>query len=365
MRNWIFNLHLYAALVVGLFVVIIGVTGSIMTFEDDIDRLTHPGLFHVEPQGAPLPVGDLLKAAQKAYPGQRIGTIRFPQRPTDAAQFNVKGPRGVFMNPYTGAIIGDRDPITWLGKIHQLHLRLLMSYTASTGRIGQTVVATATSVLLFLVLSGIYLWWPVKRAGVKWSGGARRIHFDLHNTVGIYSATFLLVLGITGIAIRFDDDIETYLHQRAGTHKVGKNTPSVPQTGGAPISPDQSLQIALASMPGTQALMISVPANPKGSYLIGLHYPEDLTPGGRSWANVDQFNGKVLSFQDSRTVAMGTRAIIWNRATHTGDLYGYPTKILVSLSSLMLVIQAITGYYMWWKKLRARQSREEFVKAFA
>lgn len=365
MRKLIFNLHLYSALIVGLFVVIIGVTGSIMAFEDDIDRLTHPGLFHVDPQGAALPVGDLLKAAQKAYPGQRIGTIRLPQRPTDAAQFNVKGPRGVFINPYTGAIIGERNPVTLLGKIHQLHLRLLMTYTPSSGRIGQNVVASATGVLLFLVLSGIYLWWPLKRASVNWSGGARRIHFDLHNTAGIYAATFLLVLGITGIAIRFDDDIETWLHQRAGTHKIGKNIPSVPQTGAVPISPDQSLQIALAALPGTQALSLSVPANPKASYLISLHYPEDLTPGGRSWANVDQYSGKVLSFQDSRTVATGTRAIILNRATHTGDLYGYPTKILVSLSSLMLVIQAITGYYMWWKKLRARQVREASVKVVA
>jgi uncharacterized iron-regulated membrane protein len=365
MRKAIFNLHLYCALVAGIFVVIIGVTGSIMAFEEDIDRLTHPGLFHVEAQGTPMPVGDLLNAAQKAYPGQRIGNIRLPQRPTDAAQFTVKGPRGVFINPYTGAIIGDRDPITYLGKIHQLHLRLLMSYTASSGKIGSNVVASVTGVLLFLVLSGIYLWWPVKRATINWSASARRIHFDLHNTAGIYSAAFLLVLGVTGIAIRFDDDIETYLHQRAGTQKIAKNIPSVPQNGVTPISADQSLQIALAALPGTQALSLSVPANPKASYVISLHYPEDLTPGGRSWVNIDQFSGKVVSFQDSRTVAMGTRAIIWNRATHTGDLYGYPTKILVSLSSLMLVIQAITGYYMWWKKLRVRQRREEIVTAVA
>jgi uncharacterized iron-regulated membrane protein len=364
MRKLILNLHLYGALIAGIFVVIIGVTGSIMAFEDDIDRLTHPGLFHVDPQGAPLPVTDLLKAAQKAYPGQRIGTIRLPQRPTDAAQFNVKGPRGVFINPYTGAIIGDRDPVTFLGKIHQLHLRLLMT-AASSGKIGSNFVAGATAVLLFLVLSGIYLWWPVKRASVNWSANARRIHFDLHNTAGIYSAAFLLLLGVTGIAIRFDDDIETYLHQKAGTQKIAKNIPSVFQNGVTPITPDQGLQIALAALPGTQALAISIPGGPKASYLISLYYPEDLTPGGRSWANVDQFSGKVVSFQDSRTVASGTRAIILNRATHTGDIYGYPTKVLVSLSSLMLVIQAITGYYMWWKKLRVHQHREEPVKAVA
>ncbi len=364
MRKLIFNLHLYGALLVGIFIVIIGVTGSIMAFETDIDRLTHPGLFRVEPQGTPLSVSELFKAAQKAYPGQRIGTIRLPESPTDAAKFSVKGGVGVSMNPYTGAILGERYGVTVLAKIHQLHLRLLLTSTRESAQVGANIVAAATGVLLFLVLSGIYLWWPIKRASINWSANARRINFDLHNTAGIYSAAFLLVLGVTGIAIHFDNDIETYLHQRAGTQKIGKNTPSVPQNGVTPITPDQALQAALAALPGTQAFSISVPQGPKGSYLVALHYPEDLT-GQRSWANVDQFSGKVVNFQDSRTVATGTRAIILNRATHTGDLYGYPTKILMSLSSLMLVIQAITGYYMWWKKLRVRQNREEPAKAAA
>jgi len=74
MRKLIFNLHLYGALIAGLFVVVIGVTGSIMAFEEDIDRFTHPGLYHVGAQGAAMAVADLLKAAQKAYPGQRIGS---------------------------------------------------------------------------------------------------------------------------------------------------------------------------------------------------------------------------------------------------------------------------------------------------
>jgi len=147
--------------------------------------------------------------------------------------------RGVFINPYTGAIVGDRDPVTVLSKIHQLHLRLLLTSTRESAKAGANIVATATAVLLFLVLSGIYLWWPVKRASINWSANARRIHFDLHNTAGIYSAAFLLVLGITGIAIHFDDDIETYLHQRAGTQKIGKNIPSVPQNGVTPITAEQ------------------------------------------------------------------------------------------------------------------------------
>jgi uncharacterized iron-regulated membrane protein len=66
----------------------------------------------------------------------------------------------------------------------------------------------------------------------------------------------------------------------------------------------------------------------------------------------------VVGFQSSRTAPAAARTIIINRATHTGDIFGYPSKILVSLSSLMLIIQAITGYYLWWKKLGTRQAPE-------
>jgi uncharacterized iron-regulated membrane protein len=359
MRKFILNLHLYCALIAGIFIVILGITGSIMAFEDDIDRLTHPALFHVEPHGTMMPVADLLKAAQLAYPGQKITTLKLPQNATDAASFNVKGPRQVFLNPYTGAILGERDPVTVLARIHQLHLRLLMS-TVSSGRIGADIVTAATAGLLFLVLSGFYLWWPVKRATVKWTGGAWRLHYDLHNTAGIYSAVFLVVLAVTGIAVHFDDALEEFLHKQAGTQRIGRNFPSTPQNAVTPISPDECLRIALAAMPGAKPIFIAIPASPKASYAVAVRYPEDLTPGGRSWLNIDQYSGKVLSFQDSRTVAMATRAAkVWNRAVHTGDIYGYPTKILVSLSSLMLVVQTITGYYMWWRKLRYRKTRSQ------
>ena len=349
MRKALFNLHLYGALIVGIFVVIIGVTGSIMAFEEGWDRLFNPKLYSVTPQGQQMPVSGMLQAAAKAYPGQRINYLRIPRDANDSAGFNVRGPKQVFMNPYTGEILGERNPKTVLSNIHQLHLRLLM------GESGSMVVTGVTVVLLLLILTGIYLWWPRKRIKIKWNAASSwRLNFDIHNVVGLYSALFLFLLGVTGIVIHFDNDIENYLHKAAGTAKIAKNIPSVPQKGGTPIGPDQALQVALAELPGTRPLGIAVPANAKASYLVALRYPEDLTAGGRSWVNVDQFSGKVLSLQNSRTVAAGTRAIIYNRAIHTGDIFGVVTKTLMCVSSLMLIIQAITGYFMWWKKLRAR-----------
>jgi uncharacterized iron-regulated membrane protein len=352
MRTWLFNLHLYLALVVGIFVVVIGVTGSIVAFEEDLDHFFNTRLFYVEATGTRMPAADLFAAAAAAFPGQKIGSLRLPQSERQSVMFTIKGPRQAFVNPYNGQLLGTRDAKTPLQTIHTTHLSLLM------GTSGRNIVAAVTAILLVLVASGVYLWWPLKRASVKWNASARRIHFDLHNAAGIYSATFLVVLGITGITVYFDGEIERYLHQRAGTAPVSRNVPSVEQQGVNRISADQALASAAAALPGTTPLSITLPANAKGSYLVTVRYPEDLTPGGRSWVNVDQYSGTVSSLQSSRTAAAASRTIILNRAIHTGDIFGYPTKVLVSLSSLMLVLQAVTGYYLWWKKLAKNVTAE-------
>lgn len=69
---------------------------------------------------------------------------------------------------------------------------------------------------------------------------------------------------------------------------------------------------------------------------------------------LDQYTGKVLWVMSSRTAPAGTHLVTLNRAIHTGDLFGMPTKILMSLASLMAVVQVVSGVLMW---VRRRQER--------
>src|SRR5436853_4464868 len=119
MRKALFNLHLYLALFTGIFVVIVGVSGSIMAFEEEIDHATNPHLFKVEPRGERSSVAAMLAAASKAFPGQRLGQLRLPQSPDGTAFFGAAN-QAVFMNPYTGEIVGTRNPKTWLNNVHQM-----------------------------------------------------------------------------------------------------------------------------------------------------------------------------------------------------------------------------------------------------
>ena len=71
MRKFLFNVHLYLALIAGVFVLILGVTGCIMAFEPEIDHLLNPRLSYVTPGAHRRSLAELGAAVQKAFPGER------------------------------------------------------------------------------------------------------------------------------------------------------------------------------------------------------------------------------------------------------------------------------------------------------
>lgn len=346
-RKLLFNLHLYLALVAGIFVLILGLTGSIMAFEPEIDHLLHSQLSYVTVQGPPKSLVELGEAVAKAFPGERPGGYLLPDSPN--LSYGVSTKRGlVAVNPYTAQILGVRPGgQDFLGYVHQLHLRLLIRNRADTGK---TIVTWAGVATLLVLISGLYLWWPLKRVKIQTNTTGRRFWFDLHNAVGIFSLLFLLVLTFTGLMIGFEEKTVPMFYSMTGS-QPSQPPPMVPPPppGARPISPDQAMQIARTALPGTQPFQINVPG-PKGAYQIRSRFPEDLTPGGRSRVIVDQYTGQVLFAEGSRTAPGGARLVIANRAIHTGDIFGIPTKTVMCLACLMAVVQVISGVTMWWKR---------------
>ncbi len=313
-----------------------------MAFEDELDHLTHARLFHVSPQGAPLSLADLSARASAAFPGKPVVAYALGVSPDLAWSVNVGG-TNVFVNEYTGQILGARSGPTWLGQIHQLHLRLL------AGETGKMIVSSAGVLMMLLSLSGIYLWWPVKRVRINGAAGGRRFWFDVHNAVGVLAFVFLLLAALTGVVIGFDNWTTPLFYRVTGSQPYRGPSIVTPAAGARVLAPDEALGIARDELPGAAPISINVPG-PKAPYRIALRYPEDRTGGGRSRVYINPYSGSVLQVESSRTTAAGTRLINLNRAIHTGDLFGTPTKILMSLVSLAAVAQVITGLTMWSKR---------------
>jgi uncharacterized iron-regulated membrane protein len=352
-RKLLFNLHLYLALAAGVFVIILGVTGAIMAFEPELDHVMHPRLSYVKPQGRAMSLAEIAAAVGKAYPGERIGGFLIATDPSLSYAVSLR-PGVVSVNPYSGEILGVRPPgIDFLGRVHQLHLRLLLRDRGDTGK---KIVSWVGVVILFLLLSGLYLWWPYKRVTVARGASGFRLWFDLHNTVGIFSFVFLLLLSFTGVMIGFEESTVPLMYKWTGSEPSKRPPqPPPPPPGAKPISPDQAIEIARQAIPGATPFQINIPG-PRAAYQIRSRFPEDLTPGGRSAVIIDQYTGKVLFAEGSRTAPAGARMVIQNRALHTGDILGIPSKTVMSLACLMLVLQAVSGVGMWWKRARKKRA---------
>ena len=354
MRKLFFNLHLYLALLASVFVIILGITGSIMAFEPELDHLLHRKLAYVTPGPHALPLAEIGAAVAKRFPGEPIDAYMLSTSPDLSYQVVLETSGSVYVNQYTGEILGVRpDQMEFLDYVHQLHLRLLWRGQGDEGP-GKKIMTWTGVVIIFLVLSGLYLWWPRKRFRIKTGSTGRLFWFDLHNMIGIFSLLFLLVLAVTGVMMGFERTVNPWLYKITGSKpsQPPRKFPA-PPSGAKPIPVDQAMEIAGSALPGATPFMISVP-EPDGAYLIRLRYPEDRTPGGRSRIVLDQYSGQVLFAESSRTAPAGARITIANRALHTGDILGIPSKTVLSLASLLLVLQAISGIVMWWKRVRKK-----------
>ncbi len=350
-RKLLFNLHLYTALMAGAVVVILGVTGGIMAFEPEIDRLLHWKLWHVTPRGRALSISETGTAVLRAFPGEHVYGYFVSTVPGLSYQVELR--RGLaYVNQYTGEVLGvQKGGMDFLGYVHQIHLRLLIRNKADSGK---KIVSWAGLAMLFLLVSGAYLWWPYKRFTIARRESSRRFWFDVHATIGVSSLAFLLLLTVTGLIIGFEGATTPLLYRVTGSRPSRPPRAEITAPPGAqPITPDQAFRVARASLPGAAPFYINIP-EPHEPYFVRLRYPEDLTPGGRSQVMVDPYTGKAIWVQGSRTAPAGARMVIANRAIHTGDIFGIPSKAVASLVSLMAVVQVLSGALTWWHGRRAR-----------
>jgi uncharacterized iron-regulated membrane protein len=240
-RKLLFTIHLYLALIAGVFIVILGVTGSIMAFEPELDHWLHSNLWHVKPEGRALSLAEIGVAVNKRFPGEPITAYTLPNSADLAYQVALK--RGiVFVNPYTADIIGVRPPgPDFLSRVHQLHLRLTWTRPLPSDA-GKTIMSVAGVVILFLSISGLYLWWPLKRFTIKAGASGWRFWFDAHSAIGIFSLLFLLMLSFTGVLIGFDDAAVPLMYKVTGSQPAEAPKVPPPAPGAVPIGVDRAME---------------------------------------------------------------------------------------------------------------------------
>jgi uncharacterized iron-regulated membrane protein len=212
LRKAMFQLHLWSGIGLGLYVLMISVTGSILVYRNELFRAATPEPIVVAPAGARLTDKQFMATAARVYPGYRVVIISHPPNPDQAVGISLEsktGRKNRLFNPYTGADLGDSVPLgIWaVSKLLSLHDDLL------GGTTGRKVNGVGAVLIVVLSFTGLVVWWPGIRTwrrslsvpkGVGW----QRVIWSLHSMVGFWCLGFILLFALSGIYLSSPDLVQ-------------------------------------------------------------------------------------------------------------------------------------------------------------
>ncbi|ELR96757.1 PepSY domain-containing protein [Gloeocapsa sp. PCC 73106] len=364
-RDATFTIHRYLGLIIGAIAVIIGLTGSILVFYPEINQLMiKEKVGTVTPQTESVSLTQMKDKIESVY-GIEPYFVDFPKQPNQVYQFWLTTPEEtyteVFVNPYTGEILGDRPWETSLfGIVYQLHYQLL------AGETGTVIAGIAAFFMFVLSFTGIVLWpgWRKLIAGfkIKWKAHPKRVNFDLHKVVGIVAAMFLGAIALTGFAWNFSDKSTPIIYAATFTPKPSEPA-SIPIPGQSPLSVEAILSKVELALPSANKLRsLTFPQNPTDAFRVRKRLPSQLNPHDSVRVYLDQYSGKVLHIDNPLNPNNRAEAVL-NAFTpiHFGTFGGLPTRIFYVFVGLTPAILFVTGLVMWsYRKPSSRKKLPEY-----
>lgn len=366
----IWRWHFYAGILTAPVLLMLAVTGLLYVFKDEIESVRDAKMLYVAPRSQRLDAAAQVAAATAAFPGLRTEGFDLPVEPGRSVKVGMVDPApvaagelpqrtAVFVDPYSGEVLGTRQSSPWdfFAVVLKLHRTLFLS------SVGRTLVEFSTSWGIILLITGVYLWWPRKSAKV-WGVWLLRLRAkpyvvlrDLHAVPGALLAPVLLVVAVTGLfwAVMWS---EGWKYVAAGSLKgLLAQTKSAAGDGPA-ASLDAVLAPALARWPG-HALHVAFPTKPTDPWVVRAR--PSLGPTFAGIMELDRRSATVLRTLDYADVPLLGRIRLWVYPLHVGSVAGLPTKILAALGVTVLAGLAVTGVWMWLK--RRPSGRSGFPRA--
>lgn len=408
MRGIFVVIHRYTGLMLALFLLMSGITGTFIAFYDELETVMHPEFRRVvpepdQPRISPIQLAETLKAK---YPDAMFNRINLHQEAGESVSFYLQPHPGtkhelandeIFVNPYTGQVLAERKwgdisqgSINVLPFFYRLHFSLALD---KTGRLILGIVALLWTLDCFV---GAYLtfparprqsafihqpidkawirrWWRAWK--VRWQGGPSKINFDLHRAGGLWVWGMLFVFAWSSVAFNLRDVYYPVMQTFFDKQSFGEAVPRLPKPL---IMPNLDTNAALNR---GRALMQQVSKQHtfniyheakiyydagKGTYTYIVNSSRDVSEKSANTAVMfSANNGERLAVYMPTGMATGDTITQWLLALHTAKVWGLAMQIFISAIGLGVVGLTLTGVLIWLKKRNARKRVRQLKKAIA
>jgi uncharacterized iron-regulated membrane protein len=322
LRKALFQVHLWAGIGAGLYVLVISVSGSVVVFRQDVFRAYESPVIHVVALGNRMNADEIKAAAKRFYPGYEVTQLyEFEDDLQRAVEVRLEKGRSVrvrLFDPYTGSDLGRSVPwqISIMSWFYDLHVELF------GGRIGRQINAVGGILWSLLALTGIIVWWQgiqnwKRGLLVRLKSGWRRFNWDLHSAFGFWTLSLVLMWGLTGVFAAIPDPFRAAVEYFEPLQRIDNPAPPPQRGSGAAQRQDPA-------------------ANP----------PQNA-PGqrGRRGGRRPQFKPRV-----------GDRILRAAYALHFGNFAGAKVKIAWVVLGLAPGVLFLTGLLMWINRKFRRAS---------
>lgn len=422
-RTLWFQLHWFFGITAGIVLVLVGVTGGLLSFESEILRALNPGVLTVTPAGERLPPAELLERVLQAVPERRINAITLHSSAHDAAQVNLASPdpadrRGEtrYVDPYSGELLGAARGVEFFRATMRLHRWLMFDDAFDNRELGKHIVGASTVLLILLCLTGVYLRWPRKatcwRTWLTFSLArkGRGFVWDLHAVLGTWVLLLYLLASVTGLYWSYEW-YRNFLHSASGVPRpVMPGTAPAPNLAGSPATARKTVETAALApgergrrdaggdrsrtaagspteMPAVRAALSTVGTVDAGwtifqsvvnSYSrVAIRLPQapgqemtfiylEASPPHERASNrlvVDPANGTPLSHERYADKPLKARLIGSMLPLHSGSYFGATGKVLMMVASLAMPIFTVTGWMLYLERRRRKKATRMAIAA--
>jgi uncharacterized iron-regulated membrane protein len=342
-------LHRWSGGFIGLLLAVLGLTGTILLWEDawvSLPGANDPVIERIETMAA---------IAERAA-AQGATRITFASEEIGLHQIARQGGAGSYVNQAGMTVTSWQSqwerPELWIFDLHH-HL--------FSGETGETVAGIAGIIGLLFVVTGSILWWRSRRA-FRWRLWPRKFQpgpiVAYHCDIGILVAPVLLISFLTGVGMVFPGATRVALSPFGKLEARTKPPEADPAIG--PASIGAMLAAAKARFPEAELRSLTIPAKPDAPYSVRLRQPFEWNPNGRTTLFFGG-SGKLLRIDDPATAGRAAAINETLYPVHTGKAGGLAWKLLMTVSGMALTLLGSLATWSFWLRRAKRRKRPEIA----